>query len=43
MIFLLADHDNEGHAHSLIGVLGAEGWPDMEKHLGRSRIYIPFR
>jgi predicted nuclease of predicted toxin-antitoxin system len=29
MIFLLADHDIEGHAHSLIGVLGAEGWLDM--------------
>jgi len=29
MIILLADHDVEGHAHSLIGVLGAEGWLDM--------------
>jgi hypothetical protein len=43
MIFLLADHDIEGHAHSLIGILDAEGWLDMEKHSGRSRIYIPFR
>ena len=26
MIVILADHDIEGHAHALIGVLGAEGW-----------------
>lgn len=29
MIFILSDHDIEGHAHSIIGVLGAEGWLDM--------------
>ena len=29
MIIILADHDIEGHAHSLIGVLGAEGWLEM--------------
>lgn len=26
MIYILADHDIEGHAFSLIGVLGVEGW-----------------
>ena len=29
MIIILADHDIEGHAYSLIGVLGAEGWLEM--------------
>lgn len=29
MIIILSDHDIEGHAHSIIGVLGAEGWLDM--------------
>lgn len=29
MIVILSDHDIEGHAHSIIGVLGAEGWLDM--------------
>ena len=29
MIFILSDHDIEGHAHSIIGILGAEGWLDM--------------
>lgn len=29
MITILSDHDIEGHAYSLIGVLGAEGWLDM--------------
>ncbi len=26
MITILSDHDIEGHAHSIMGVLGAEGW-----------------
>ena len=26
MIIILSDHDIEGHAHSIMGVLGAEGW-----------------
>jgi len=26
---ILSDHDIEGHAHSIIGVLGAEGWLEM--------------
>lgn len=29
MITILSDHDIEGHAYSLIGVLGAEGWLDV--------------
>lgn len=29
MISILADHDIEGHAYSLFGVLGAEGWLEM--------------
>ena len=29
MIVILSDHDIEGHAHSIIGVLGAEGWLEM--------------
>ena len=29
MIAILSDHDIEGHAYSLIGVLGAEGWLEM--------------
>lgn len=29
MIFILSDHDIEGQAHSIFGVLGAEGWLDM--------------
>jgi hypothetical protein len=29
VIFILSDHDIEGLAHSLISVLGAEGWLDM--------------
>lgn len=29
MITILPDHDIEGHAYSLIGVLGVEGWLDM--------------
>lgn len=29
MTVILADHDIEGHAYSLIGVLGAEGWLEM--------------
>ncbi len=29
MITILADHDIEGHAFSIIGVLGAEGWLEM--------------
>ena len=29
MISILSDHDIEGHAYSLIGVLGAEGWLEM--------------
>jgi hypothetical protein len=29
LIIILADHDIEGHAYSLIGVLGAEGWLEM--------------
>jgi len=29
VIIILADHDIEGHAYSLIGVLGAEGWLEM--------------
>lgn len=29
MIIILADHDIEGHAHSIIGVLGVEGWLEM--------------
>ena len=29
MITILADHDIEGHAHSIIGVLAAEGWLEM--------------
>jgi hypothetical protein len=29
VIIILSDHDIEGQAHSIIGVLGAEGWLDM--------------
>lgn len=29
MITILSDHDIEGHAYSLIGILGAEGWLEM--------------
>lgn len=29
MIVILADHDIEGHAYSLMGVLAAEGWLEM--------------
>lgn len=29
MTIILSDHDIEGHAHAIIGVLGAEGWLDM--------------
>ena len=29
MTIILSDHDIEGHAHSIIGVLGAEGWLEM--------------
>lgn len=29
MITILADHDIEGHAYSIIGVLAAEGWLEM--------------
>ncbi len=29
MIVILADHDIEGHAYSIMGVLGAEGWLEM--------------
>jgi predicted nuclease of predicted toxin-antitoxin system len=29
VIIVLSDHDIEGHAHSIIGVLGAEGWLEM--------------
>lgn len=29
MITILSDHDIEGYAYSIIGVLGAEGWLDM--------------
>jgi hypothetical protein len=29
VITILSDHDIEGHAYSLIGVLGAEGWLEM--------------
>jgi len=29
MTVILSDHDIEGYAHSIIGVLGAEGWLEM--------------
>ena len=29
MITILSDHDIEGYAFSIIGVLGAEGWLEM--------------
>ncbi len=29
MIYILSDHDIEGQAYSIMGVLGAEGWLDM--------------
>ena len=29
MIIILADHDIEGHAYSIMGVLGTEGWLEM--------------